>query len=43
MNKLIETNSNMLNSMVVFIFSILNGKHSFSANLVEKIKIVSLS
>ena len=33
----------MQNSMVVFNFSVLEWKHPFWANLVEKIKIVSLS
>ena len=36
------TNSNMQNPLV-FLFSVLDGKHSFWANLVQKIKIVSLS
>ena len=38
-----QTNSNMENSMVVFTFSGLNQKHFFWVNLVQKIKIVSLS
>ena len=33
----------MQNSMVVFTFSALDWKHLFQANLVQKIKIVSLS
>ena len=33
-----ETNSNMQNSMVVFTFSVLDGKHHFWANLVQKMK-----
>ena len=37
------TNLNMQNSVVVFTFSILDQKHTFWANLVQKIKIVSLS
>ena len=37
------TISNMQNSLVVFIFSVLYGKHSFWADLVQKIKIVNLS
>ena len=37
------TNSNMQISMVVFTFSVLDEKHSFSTNLVQKVKIVSLS
>ena len=35
-------NSNMHNSMEVFNFSVLDREHSFSANLITKIKIVSL-
>ena len=35
--------SNMYNSVVVFIFSALDGKPLLWANLVEKIKVVSLS
>ena len=35
-------NSNMQNP-VAFLFSVLDGKHPFWANLVQKIKIVSLS
>ena len=38
-----KINSNMQNSMVVFTFSILDGKNFFWANLVQKIKIVSLN
>ena len=38
-----ETKSNILNSVVQFTFSVLEGKHPFWANLVQKIKIVSLS
>ena len=37
------TNSNMQNSMALFAFSVLDLKHSFWANLVQKFKIVSLS
>ena len=33
----------MQNSMVVFPFSVLDQKHTFKADLVQKIKIVSLS
>ena len=33
-----ETNSNMQNAMVVFTFSVLDGKHPFWANLVQKMK-----
>ena len=36
-------NSNMQNSMVVFSFSVLDWKHIFSADLIQKVKIVSLS
>ena len=39
----ILTNSNMQNSLVVFTFSVLDRKHCFWENLVQKIKIVSLS
>ena len=38
-----KTNSNMQNSMVVFLASILGWKHPFWASLVQKIKIVSFS
>ena len=38
-----KTNSNIQNSKVVFTFSVLNRKYTFWANLVQKIKIVSLS
>ena len=38
-----QTNSNMQNSMVVFTFYVLDQKHTFRANLVQKIKTVSLS
>ena len=38
-----ETDSNMQNSMELFTFSVIHRKHSFWANLVQKIKIVSLS
>ena len=37
-----ETNSNMNNSMMLFTFSLLEQKDPFWANLVQKIKIVSL-
>ena len=37
------TNSNMQNSMALFIVSVLDRKHPFWANMVQKIKIVSLS
>ena len=38
-----ETNSNMQNSMVVFTFAALDQKYPFWANLVQKIRIASLS
>ena len=38
-----HTNSNMQNSMVVFTFSVSEGKCSFWANLVQKVKIINLS
>ena len=38
-----HTNLNMWNSMALFIFSVLDRKHPFWANLVQKIKVVSLS
>ena len=38
-----QTNSNMWNSLVVFTFSVLDWKHPFWRNLVQKIKIFSLS
>ena len=38
-----STYSNMKNAMVLFTFSVLDRKHPFWANLVHKIKIVSLS
>ena len=38
-----KTNSNIQNSKVVFTFSVLNRKYTFWANLVQKIKIVSLN
>ena len=38
-----KTKSNMQNSMVVFSFSVLDGKQLFYANLVQNIKIISLS
>ena len=38
-----QTNSNKLNSMVVFTFSALNRKSPICTNLVQKIKIVCLS
>ena len=38
-----KPNSNMQNSMVVFTFSVLDRKHPIRANLVQKIKIVSLN
>ena len=38
-----QTNSNMQNSRVVFTFSVLDWKHPFWANLLQKIKIVTLS
>ena len=37
-----KTSSNMLNSMVMFIWLALDGKHPSSANLVQKIKTVCL-
>ena len=39
----IKGNSSMQNSMVMFTFSVLDQKDPFRANLVQKIKIVSLS
>ena len=38
-----KTNSNMQNSIALFTFSVLDWKHPFRANLVQKIKVVSLS
>ena len=38
-----KTNLNMQNSMVVYTFSVLNQKNPFWANVVQKIKIASLS
>ena len=38
-----KTISNVQNSMVVFTFSVLDRKHPFLANVVQKIKIVNLS
>ena len=38
-----ETKSNMQNSMVMFTYSIFDRKYPFWVNLVQKIKIVSLS
>ena len=38
-----KTNQNMQNSMVVFTFSGLDEKYPFQANLIQKIKIFSLS
>ena len=38
-----STNSNMQNSVVMFTFSVLSWKYPFWVNLVQKIKIVSLS
>ena len=38
-----QTNSNMQNSITVFAFYILDRKHHLWPNLVQKIKIVSLS
>ena len=38
-----KANSNMQNLFVVSTFSVLKLKHAFWANLVQKIKIVSLS
>ena len=37
------TNLRMLNSMVLFTFSVLDWKHHFLTNWVQKIKITSLS
>ena len=37
-----QNNSNMQNSIALFIFSILDRKYLFWANLVQKVKIVSL-
>ena len=42
-NIMVVNSCRMQNSMVVFIFSVLNRKHPFWANLVQKIKIVSLN
>ena len=36
-----NTNLNMQNSMVIFTFAVLDRKHPFWANLIQKIKIVS--
>ena len=38
-----ETNSNMQKSMVFFTCSVLDWKHGFQENLVQKVKIASLS
>ena len=38
-----KTNSNMHNSMVMITVSVLDRKHSFWANLVQKIKIINLT
>ena len=38
-----QANSDMKNSKTLFHFSVLDGKYLFWANLVQKIKIVSLS
>ena len=38
-----KNNSNIKNSLVVFTFSVLDRKHSFWENLVQKVKIFSLS
>ena len=38
-----KTNVNMQNKMALFTFSVLDGKHPFRGNLVQKIKIFSLS
>ena len=38
-----KTNSNMQSSVVVFTFCVLDWKHPFWANLVQKLNIVSLS
>ena len=35
------TNSNMQNSMVMFIFFVFDWKYPFEANLVQKVKIIS--
>ena len=37
------TNSSMLNSMIIFTFSVFDRKYPFWANLVQKVKIISLS
>ena len=37
------TNSNMQNSMVMFIFFVLEWKYPFGANLVEEVKITNWS
>ena len=39
--ELLNTNSNMQNSMVMFTFSVFDQEYAFWANLVQKIKIVS--
>ena len=38
-----QNNSNMENSMAMFTLSVLDRKYSFWANLVQKVKIISLS
>ena len=38
-----ETSSNMQNSMAMFIFSVFDLRFPFGANLVQKVKIISLS
>ena len=38
-----KTNSNMQNSMVVFTLSVFDWKYYFWANLIQKIKMVSLN
>ena len=41
--KVTYTNSSMQNSMVMFILSVFDWKYPFWANLVQKVKIISLS
>ena len=43
MKFIISTNSNIQNSMVMFPFSVFDGKYPFWEKMVQKIKIVSLS
>ena len=43
LNSMVKSKINMQKSMELFIFTVLDRKHSFWANLVQKNKIVSLS